>query len=386
MTMVSTATDERTLTPGTTVRILYVNGEGQTSERTIDIIRRFTSRHDVTYLRAWCHLRKEERTFRTDRVLAVLDSQPTIVRAATTSPRPTDSHLRTVAESLPGPAAPAPSNVKHGTLGRFLVFVIVAALGILVWSEFDASRRPITPEPTPLPQPIPTPIPVPTPAPDPAPIPIPAPTPSPETIREVIYRGNTVEVRRTDGETFYLIRGSGKRYSSLHDARIAINTDFFIAKTGVTSPAVIELYAAADANRDGEISWEEVRRFQRALGNSYAYIANDRALRPDEFIAAGGGDCEDWALMTAGMLRFWDIPVFIGSLASSTGHHAIALIPTDHVPKGARTIDVGPGTSLRPGHYVPIDYEEVGHLSNAVGRRFTVERIWAPETIYGWSI
>jgi len=181
---------------------------------------------------------------------------------------------------------------------------------------------------------------------------------------------------RISERTIDIIRRSTSRaYESIHDARVAVNASLLSARTGMT-----------DGDHDGEISWQEIQRFQTALDRTYRYQSNSTALRPDEFMAAGGGDCEDWALMTAGMLQFWGIPVFIGSLASSTGHHAIALVPTTRIPPGAMTIDVPTGGSLRAGSYVPIDYEHVGRLSNAVARRFTVEWIWVPEEIYGWSI
>jgi hypothetical protein len=50
------------------------------------------------------------------------------------------------------------------------------------------------------------------------------------------------------------------------------------------------------------------------------------------------------------------------------------------------TIDIPAGGSLRAGSYVPIDYGNVGSLTNAVARKFRVEQVWVPEEIYGWSI
>ena len=224
--------------------------------------------------------------------------------------------------------------------------------------------------------------------PSPTPIPRPAPEPAPQLdeVRPLEYRGRRIEARRTARHTVYILIVSGRAYESIHDARVAVNASLLSARTGMTDPDLIALFAGTDGDHDGEISWQEIQRFQTALDRTYRYQSNSTALRPDEFMAAGGGDCEDWALMTAGMLQFWGIPVFIGSLASSTGHHAIALVPTTRIPPGAMTIDVPTGGSLRAGSYIPIDYEHVGRLSNAVARRFTVEWIWVPEEIYGWSI
>lgn len=57
-------TEHTTLIPGSTVRILYVSGSGATSERTITVGKRSVTRTGITYLGAYCHLRKEDRTFR----------------------------------------------------------------------------------------------------------------------------------------------------------------------------------------------------------------------------------------------------------------------------------------------------------------------------------
>ena len=54
--------EHSSLKSGSTVRILYVNGSGQTSERTISIKNGFTSRDGVAYVRAYCHLRMIIRT------------------------------------------------------------------------------------------------------------------------------------------------------------------------------------------------------------------------------------------------------------------------------------------------------------------------------------
>jgi predicted DNA-binding transcriptional regulator YafY len=47
--------------------IRYTGSDGQWSERTVQP-RKITLREQATYLVAYCHLRKEERTFRLDRI------------------------------------------------------------------------------------------------------------------------------------------------------------------------------------------------------------------------------------------------------------------------------------------------------------------------------
>ncbi|NLJ47133.1 MAG: WYL domain-containing protein [Treponema sp.] len=55
--------------PGAAYRIQYVSESGRRSTRTIEV-REIRRRNGVLYLRAWCRLRGEERTFRSDRVLS----------------------------------------------------------------------------------------------------------------------------------------------------------------------------------------------------------------------------------------------------------------------------------------------------------------------------
>ena len=360
-----------------------MNGDGRTSERRIDIIRCFTSRYGVTYLRAWCHLRNDERTFRTDRVLAVLESRPPATQRS--RPQPAERVMPAAwapaaprAPSQPTPRsrpATTPKSHRH-VFGKLVAGAAALLVGAWLWNLAENSGARFTPPPAPPPVAVAR----------VEPVRAVAPTPPQDEIHLLEYRGQRIEERRIAGHNTYTLIASGRTHESIHDARIAINTSLLSARAGITDPDVVDLFEGADGNRDGEVSWEEIQRFQTALDRNYRYELNPTALRPDEFMAAGGGDCEDWALMTAGMLRFWDIPVFIGSLSSSSGHHAVALVPTTQIPPGATTIEVPAGGSLRAGSYVPIDYAHVGRLSNAVARRFTVERVWVPEEIYGWSM
>ena len=54
---------------GTSYRLWYQSGSGRMTERTIDLIGLRRSSEGVVYLRAYCHLRGEDRTFRADRIL-----------------------------------------------------------------------------------------------------------------------------------------------------------------------------------------------------------------------------------------------------------------------------------------------------------------------------
>jgi hypothetical protein len=54
---------------GKRYRILYESESGETTERSIDLIRTSRSVDGRIFLRAYCHLREEERTFRADQIL-----------------------------------------------------------------------------------------------------------------------------------------------------------------------------------------------------------------------------------------------------------------------------------------------------------------------------
>ena len=46
------------------------------------------------------------------------------------------------------------------------------------------------------------------------------------------------------------------------------------------------------------------------------YIEYNSALLSEEFLAQDGGDCEDWSIVTAGLLQFWDVPAYVGTLGA----------------------------------------------------------------------
>ena len=58
-----------------------------------------------------------------------------------------------------------------------------------------------------------------------------------------------------------------------------------------------------------------------ALVKNYSYILNSTALTPEEFLAQDGGDCEDWSIVTAGLLQFWDVPAYVGTLSCANRRH-----------------------------------------------------------------
>jgi hypothetical protein len=183
----------------------------------------------------------------------------------------------------------------------------------------------------------------------------------------------------------------GLTTASKVEAIAAIRVPHFVEATGITDPALISRYLEADLNASGKLSWEELADFQKKTFHEFRYEANDRALRPDEFLRAGGGDCDDFALYSAGLLRFWGWEPYLASLAGSrngVGHAVCFSFEEGSIPGGFTWFDLKSweseeGSRLKDGRYVPIDYDEVGSLSNAVQKGWKLRSIYIPEKAYG---
>ncbi|MCK7473096.1 MAG: WYL domain-containing protein [Rhodopseudomonas palustris] len=94
------------LETGKRYRIRYRSESGEVSDRGIDILESRTGFNGVTYLKAYCHLRQEERTFRADRILSseIVPANASRPGAVATSSRPAPAP----SALLPRAAAPAP--------------------------------------------------------------------------------------------------------------------------------------------------------------------------------------------------------------------------------------------------------------------------------------
>jgi len=171
----------------------------------------------------------------------------------------------------------------------------------------------------------------------------------------------------------------------------AIRTPKFELDTGLSERTLIARYLAADLNCSGKLSFTELESFQKKILREFTYISNEYALDPEEFLEAGGGDCEDFALYTAGLLRFWGWEPYIASFAStksSSGHAVCFSYEEGTFPKGYTYYDLdnystSDGTLLKAGRYVPIDYDIVGGLSNAVDKGWKLRAVYIPEKIWG---
>lgn len=427
------------LQTGTVADITYMNASGQVSERRIEITSRYCSRAGTWYLRAYCHLRGEERTFREDRVLSVrqvkpgppsragrTDGKPAAggspargaSRAAapaagrTARPGPTvgpagqaPSHTSMPTSTpatppSPGPTAgPSPGPIAGSTTGPRTassgesghvvprLLGLVAAVAVIVFfAARDGADWSPRPDPTPAADTLVARVAELAKAEASSRTVLPRretdTTPGPAGIDPILYRGERIDRDSRGGTLSYTVGGLDRSFATLQEARVAINRRDFVATTGISNRELLRRYAEADTNGDGDLDWEEIRVFQEHLYKEYRYLTNQTALTPDAFFRNGGGDCEDWALVTAGLLQFWQIPVYLASIASDTGFHAVALVRTPRPPAGALFFTFEDWPNLPGGKYVPIDYDAVGDLTNAVGRDYRIRKVWVPHTVY----
>ncbi len=400
------------------VKIYYCNSYGGESERVINPISIY-HRYGHTYIKAYCSLAEEVRTFRKDRIIAAeppvrpseskdAEQKSTIQPEPERYNRADDSAVETAAESASEAGPVGQKKEKRVSFGSVVGIMFLFGIGFLLFLGSDAGQNvldfvesvataksyeasysvltsalsettssvPKAEKKSAETQPEP-----------------PNTVTTTEQYRGYRYyktvKGGTVTYSFPDNNEFDPGPGR-KQFAGRHDIHAAINAYCFRQATGITSVRLEQLFSAADSDRNGYISWNEVRRFQRILVMNYRYKNNDIALRPDQFLEENGGDCEDFALVTAGLLRFWNWQPFIGSFAPSeygTGH-AICMVYSDTVPadcgyywlKGQATPQ---GLTLKDGYYIPVDYDYVGATSNAMGKEWMLRRMYVPEEIYG---
>jgi hypothetical protein len=108
----------------------------------------------------------------------------------------------------------------------------------------------------------------------------------------------------------------------------------------------------------------------------------------------GEGIARTSPVYTAGLLRFWGWEPYIGILApedKSLGHAVCLSYEEASLPKGfaffmLESWTAQDGTGLKAGAYVPIDYQHVGSLSNAVGEGWLLREVYLPEKVYGLTM
>ena len=149
------------------------------------------------------------------------------------------------------------------------------------------------------------------------------------------------------------------------------------------SERTLQIFRNADANSDGQISVNELKNFQHWLTSNYRYKNNSTALHPDDFIAQGGGDCEDFAIMTTCMLNYHGVVAYVAGFGRVTvNKHAVCIAQVKDKQTSGYLYYTIMGWGIPPGNYIPIDYEYVGGLK-AIDRRWKIARISVPAMIYG---
>jgi hypothetical protein len=347
----------------TRISIDYLDSEGSLTHRTIYPLSRYM-RHGSEYLRAFCSLRGEERTFRMDRIRSwkretesaqLFPGEPLIVTKKESKFSPLTPKVH--------PELPAAGS-QNGTSEYLKVtrtsdssglWSVIVGIGIiLAFSGYASKDRPIKPAPIVIPVPAPvTPVVV-QPKTDPAPLAEETPV-----VPSVPVCGECA--------------------------------DRFRSVTRIDNPSLEAIYAAADYDKNGTLSWRELQIFQNWMKQRFVYRSNELALPPDRFLEEGGGDCEDWALFTCGMLRYWGWDAYLGTAGphrrrrNSSGH-AFTFVRVDEVPEGFAWFEVTPrewGFRIPSGKYVPVDYDVVGGYSNAVRGKWIIDGISTPEENYG---
>jgi hypothetical protein len=375
---------------GIDLELQYRDGSGDVTERTIIPDRLYRSSNGLCYLKGYCRLREEDRTFRLDRILSF---EPLEDLQAKECPNPEfpestnpQSSINTIIRyqqkpdlSVPPSTSPefrkAVPRDKRFSFGKVLMTIIAFVIAAALYQEYwaydipDYTKAPVYQLNTRA-------------APQPAPAPAP---PTSYFYRNVMIRKVTSsDSTRWEAPLYDL---SAQTPKQLH---YVINSRKFRQITGIADRALESLYASADYDSNGHLSWREINRFQNSLYRKYRYINNTYALRPDQFLGQGGGDCEDWALMTCGLLRYWGWNCRVASYGPSDGGtgHAIAMVWSEKPVKGCGYVYLREGTyigrsAVKPGYYIPIDYNYVGGISEAVGRDWYLRNFYKPEEIYG---
>lgn len=198
-----------------------------------------------------------------------------------------------------------------------------------------------------------------------------------------VYRDYSYTTEIVNNKKIYKLTDSDYSTFSKAELLIKINTIIFRKVTKIEDEKLEKLYIQADKNKDGYVGWSEIEAFQSMLFYKYKYFICDTIIRPDRFIKYGGGKCDDWALMTAGFLRFWSYEPLIARFGRTKviGHALCLVYVKGKIPDGYMWYELEETDIHVAGNYVPIDYEKVGGLK-AIDRRWKISHIYIPESLY----
>lgn len=369
---------------GHSYAIVYLDGKCERTQRTVDVLAVDVRSGGMAYLRCNCHLRGEERSFRTDRIV---EARP-VAQPRVTFPEPP---LSLVDFQNPAPVVrdSGASKARGGGFLKTLMFCVGALIGLGIMfpnldlgglaggaldtgaqGENTTSRSTAASTMTP------------------------SNAPRNSTVVDERIGGRTIRSYRNGQAATYTVLENGFRFQTKTGAVRYIRGGNFRSATGIEDAALVERYMAADQDGSGKLSFAELEAFQKVIYRGFRYQNNDYALRPDRFLAAGGGDCEDFALYTAGLLRFWGWEPYIASFAPSgygSGHavcfsYEAGSFPSTYSFYTISSWTADDGSALKPGRYIPIDYELVGGLTDAVGKGWKLRDVYRPEAIYGMKM
>ncbi len=152
---------------------------------------------------------------------------------------------------------------------------------------------------------------------------------------------------------------------------------------------ILKIFSSADIDNSGTLSLNELIYFQNLISKNYSYQNNNIALRPDAFLKNGGGDCEDWALLTAAFCLYWGWDAYIGCFyGDSNIGHALCLVkypfnvPKDFISWKIDKSETAEGDIIQNGNYIPVDYNYVGSFSNAIQAGMKLKYVCTPEKMY----
>jgi hypothetical protein len=166
----------------------------------------------------------------------------------------------------------------------------------------------------------------------------------------------------------------------------------YLTTTKWATRDIVDIFTRFDVDHSGILTWDEVETFQQYIFQKYKYLSNSTALRPDSFLTQGGGDCEDWALLSCEFFRYWGWDAFVAGFFNEKEGHAVCFVKAEQVIpdayikyylSGDRTLE---GDSIPAGWYVPVDYFAVGSYSNAVEAGMKLTEYLTPYKVYGSSL
>ena len=356
---------------GSLFNISYMDNYGNVSSRRIKVLSVYTSSYGIKYIRAWCYLRNEERTFRADRIISISGEeklknsiykepvqksinrpiykepvQETVKAVPSKSFSESCSRISADINKQNTSVITEPGQAKKTSSGSdFIGYIFSFFMTLFILSRFGIYFIDIMPY-------------------------------------ESSNQNSTAYFPPVSSENS---SNQNKREITVPSTEIIVKQDrvnSFRTVTGIISIILENIYQSADLNRDNNLGQNELEVFQEKLYRKYKYINNETALRPDQFLAAGGGDCEDWALFTCGLLRYWGIACAVGHLAEDEygNGHAVALVYKGNtIPSKGIYYKFNADGIVLSGIYIPVDYNLVGELSNAVDENWSLCRLYVPE-------